>query len=722
MNQATQGIEANPGAEGAEGRLLWEPSERWREATHMSAYMRYMAAREGIELPDYESLWRFSVQELERFWASIWDRFEVRCSARYTRVCAGEQMPGVRWFEGARLNFAENLLLHRPREPRPGAEQLPAEGLRAGLTAPVAPASFERELALLHSSELRGLESLTRGELIAWSAQIAGGLRALGVGPGDRVCAYMPNIVETLVAFLACASIGAVWSSAAPEFGDRAVIDRFAQIEPKLLLAVDGYRYAGRDFDRRPALAQIAASLPTLEHLVMLPYLDTRARPHSFGGARPRVHTWAALEELGAGAQPQFEQLPFDHPLWVLYSSGTTGLPKAIVHGHGGMLIEQLKKSHLHLDLHGGERIFWQTTTGWMMWNFLIGCLLSDAAIILYDGAPANPSTDTLFALAQETRMSTLGTSAGFITSAIKEQAGSGKAQGRLAERFDLSALRAVGSTGSPLSPAAFEWTYSELGPELWLFSTSGGTDVCTAFVSGCPLLPVRAGEIQARALGCAVESFDEAGRPIREALGELVITKPMPSMPLYMWGDRDGSRYRESYFERFPGVWRHGDWIKITERGSVVIYGRSDATINRGGVRMGTAEIYRVLEAHPAVREAMVVDLPRGGAEGRLGGELELVLFVVLQPDAAFDQRSVDAIKQAIRSGCSPRHVPDRVIATPALPRTLSGKLIELPVKRILCGARPESALSADALADPGALTQLLAAARAAGVGALAE
>ncbi len=717
MSEALQGTQTGPGASGAEGKLLWAPSEQWCQATHLHAYMRYMEGREGIELPDYDALWRFSVQEPERFWASIWDRYEVRSSAPYERVCSGGQMPGVRWFEGARLNFAENLLAHRPREPRADARGFAAEALQAGSAAALAPSRFEQEIAVLHRSELRPLESLSRSELLAWSAQIAAALRALGVTRGDRVCAYMPNIAETLVAFLACASIGAVWSSAAPEFGSQAVIDRFSQIEPKVLLAVDGYRYGARDFDRRSQLQEIASALPSLQALVLLPYLDASARPHQLAGEGVRALSWAELERLGGGAAPEFEQLPADHPLWVLYSSGTTGLPKAIVHGHGGILVEGLKKSHLHLDLHRGERMFWHTTTGWMMWNFLIGCLLSDAAIVLYDGAPANPRAETLFELAAETRLSTLGTSAGFIAAAMKEQERAARGAA-LSERFDLSALRALGSTGSPLSPAGFEWGYEQLGPELWLFSTSGGTDVCTAFVSGCPLLPVRAGEIQCRALGCAVEAFDEAGRPLRDAVGELVITKPMPSMPLYLWGDADGSRYRESYFSKYPGIWRHGDWIKITERGSAVIYGRSDATINRGGVRMGTAEIYRALERLPMVSEALLVDLPRGGAVAELGAELQLVLFVVPAEGSEIDAHAVEAIKSAIRSGCSPRHVPDRVIATGALPRTLSGKLIELPVKRMLCGEAPEAVISAGSLADPSALEQLLAAARAAGVG----
>ena len=627
----------------------------------MTRYMRWLEAEHGHGFDgSYEALRRWSIDSLDDFWASIWTHFEVRASAPYERVLASRAMPGAKWFTGARLNYAENLLAGKPSD----------------------------RLALQHASELRELDSITWGELRDQVARASSALRDLGVEPGDRVVAYMPNLPEAIVGFLATASIGAIWSSCSPDFGASSVIDRFAQIEPKVLFAVDGYRYGGKDFDRREVVAGLLAELPTVEHTIVLGYLDPDPDTSALRGAQ----SYDDLLAAGDPGEIEFEQVGFDHPLWVLYSSGTTGLPKAIVQGHGGILVEQLKKHYLHLDAQEGDRVFWFTTTGWMMWNFLVGVLLTDASIVLYDGNPGHPDMGTLWQLAADTETTCFGTSASFIAACMK--AGVEPSSGR-----DLSKLRSVGSTGSPLAPEGFEWIYDHVGADTWLFSTSGGTDVCTAFVGGVPIEPVYRGELQGRSLGCAIEAWDEDGNPLVGEVGELVITEPMPSMPVFFWGDSDGSRYRDSYFDMYPGIWRHGDWIEITERGTAIIYGRSDSTINRSGVRMGTSEIYRAVHGIDEVTDALVVDIPRPGTEGWMA------LFVVLREGAELDHELRREIARRIREQCSPRHVPDEVFAIAEVPRTLSGKVLEVPVKRILMGTPADVAASRDSLANPASL-----------------
>jgi acetoacetyl-CoA synthetase len=633
-------------------QLLWQPDAERVKRANVTRYQEFLTRTRGLEFADYDALWQWSVDEIESFWGSITEYFGVRFSVAPDGVLSGLKMPGARWFPGAHTSYAEHMF--RGKDPE--------------------------RVAIRHASELRELGEWTWGELRFQTAAIAAGLRALGVGEGDRVVAYMPNIPETVAAFLACSSIGAVWSSAAPEFGARSVIDRFAQIEPTVLLAIDGYRYGGKDYDREQTVTTLAAELPSLEKVVRFGYLDGSGWETGF---------------LGAEDELEFTPLPFDHPLWVLYSSGTTGLPKPIVHSQGGILVEQMKKMHLHLDAQREDRVFWFSTTGWMMWNFLVGVLLTEASIVLYDGNPGYPSLDVLWDLAQAAQITTFGTSAAFIASCMK---------GEVIPRDgrDLSALSAIGSTGSPLSPEGFEWVYDQLGDRTWLFSTSGGTDMCTAFVGGVPVRPVYRGELQCRCLGCAVEAWDPDGRPLVDEVGELVITKPMPSMPIYFWGDDDGERLKDSYFSMYPGIWRHGDWIELTSRGTAIIYGRSDSTINRGGVRMGTSEIYRAVLDIPEVVDALVVDLP-GTDPAHPDGWMPL--FVVLREGACLDEALVAEIRRRIREDCSPRHVPNEVKAIPEVPRTLSGKVLEVPVKRILTGTPAEQAASRESLANPKAL-----------------
>ncbi|MCW2980806.1 MAG: acetoacetate-CoA ligase [Solirubrobacterales bacterium] len=598
----------------------------------------------------YAELWRWSVDDLPGFWGEIWRRFGV--GGEPGEVLAGGPMPDHHWFPGVELNYAGHLLAGRP----------------------------DGEVAIRHASEVRPLTAVTWRELREAVRRCAAGLRRLGVGRGDRVAAYLPNLYETVVGFLATASLGAIWSAAAPEFGARSVLDRFGQIEPKVLLAVDGYRYGDRDFDRTETVVQLREALPSVRHLVSVPHL---------GVAPPQgAIAWDELLSEDPG-ELTVEPVPFEHPLWILYSSGTTGLPKAIVHGHGGMLLEQLKYGAMHLDLRPEDRYLWFTTTGWMMWNFLVGVLLGGASIVLFDGSPGG---ETLWDLAEAAGVTCFGTSPAFIAACEREGVkprGGGRA---------LAGLRAIGSTGSPLPPEGFRWVWDELGEDVWLYSISGGTDICTAFIGGAPVLPVYEGELQASALGAKVEAWDEAGYAVVGSVGELVVTEPMPSMPVGLWGDADGSRYRETYFGHFPGVWRHGDWIEITERGTAIVTGRSDSTINRGGVRMGTSEFYRTVLALPEIDDALVVD-----PDGRI------LLFVVLAPGAELDDALRRRIVARIRTDCSPRHTPDEITAIAKVPRTLSGKVVEVPVKRILEGAVAERVLSIGSLADPDALAPFL-------------
>ena len=638
--------------------LLWEPSEELKQQATLTRYMHWLEREKGLHVRDQEELWHWSVSHLEEFWASIWDFFSVKASRPYTSVLADRKMPGAQWFPGAELNYAEQVFRN------------------ASVGYP----------ALLFQSERHPLRAVSWEELSRNVGSVANALRALGVKPGDRVVAYMANLPETVIAFLACASIGAVWSSCPPDFGTSSVIERFQQIEPKVLFAVDGYQYNGKEVDRRSVLSELQQALPTLHTTVLLPYLS---KDTDTEGETSMV-LWHDF--LSSDTTLTFEQVPFEHPLWVLYSSGTTGLPKAIVQGHGGIVLEHLKSVGLSLDLKPGDIFFWYTTTGWMMWNILVGGLLVGTTILLYDGSPAYPTLNMLWKLAQESGMTFFGTSAGYITSCMKAGLEPGTT-------YDLSKLRAIGSTGSPLPPEGFGWVYEHVKRDIWLASISGGTDVCSAFVGGSVLLPVYAGELQCRALGAKVEAFDEQGHPVINEVGELVLTEPLPSMPLYFWNDPGNTRYQESYFDVYPGVWRHGDWIKITPRGSAIIYGRSDSTINRQGIRMGSSEIYRVVEALPEVLDSLIVgvELP--------GGKYYLPLFVVLREGVELDDALKAKIKQQLRTNVSPHHVPDEIIAIEEVPRTLSGKKLEVPVKKLLMGMPIEKAISMDALNNPQAM-----------------
>ena len=647
--------------------ILWSPPADALARSRMGRYIGWLEGREGRSFDGYADLWRWSVHDAGAFWASIWDYFGVVGERGDGPALADDRMPGARWFPGATLNYAEQAL------------RLP--GRASG------------DVVIAGRSQTRPDTDLTASHLRDAVARCRAGLVRLGVRRGDRVAAFLPNIPETIVAFLATASLGAIWSSCAPEFGSRAVIDRFGQIEPKVLLAVDGYRYGDRAIDRRAELEEVRAALPTVESTVVLLYLDPAAPPPAGAIA------WADL--LRESGELAFEPVAFDHALYILYSSGTTGLPKPIVHGHGGIVLEHLKALALHTDLGPADRFLWYSTTGWMMWNYNVSGLLVGSTVVTFDGNPAWPALDGLWRLAADVGLTYLGLGAPYIMASRKA--------GLMPDReLDLSALRGIGSTGSPLPATGFQWVHDAVSPAVQLGSLSGGTDLCTGFLGPSPLVPVWSGEISCRMLGVKAEAFDADGRPVIDREGELVLTAPMPSMPVGLWGDADGSRFFESYFATYPGVWRHGDWVTITERGSCIVTGRSDATLNRGGVRIGTSEFYGIVEALPEVADSLVVHL-----EDASGGPGELLLFVVPRPGVELDDDVRRRIGAVLREELSPRHVPDSTIVVPAVPRTLSGKKLEVPVKRILLGASPEIAASKDALADPRSLAPFEALAR---------
>jgi acetoacetyl-CoA synthetase len=646
-----------------EGDLLWTPSPEWVARSNLTTYMRWLREQRNLSFADYHQLQRWSVEDLDAFWASIWDYCAVEASVPYTRVLGRREMPGADWFPGACLNYAQHAL----RYERPDAT------------------------ALMYLTERTALDSLSWQELGGKVRVLATQLRKLGVQRGDRVAAYLPNVPHAVIAMLATTSIGAIWTSCGPDFGTRGVLDRFTQLAPKILICVDGYQYAGKPFDRRDELTRIIGELDSLQHVICLPYLNASER-------KPLSrHTlfWDDLFKHPAVAPGEFrfEQVPFSHPLWILFSSGTTGLPKAIVHSHGGILLEQLKALNFQMDMHPGERLFFFTTTGWMMWNFLASALVANVTPVLYDGSLMHPEPDALWRMYQDSGASMIGANPGYVS--LLEKAGVEPPR----QKFDLSQLRSVMLAGSPVTPEVMAWFYDNVKTDMWVQNGSGGTDICSAFIGGVPILPVYAGEMQGRLLGVDSYAFNDRGEAVVDEVGELVITKPMPSMPVFLWGDEDFKRYRESYFQEFPGVWRQGDFFRINRRGGCFVLGRSDATLNRHGVRIGTAEIYRSLALLPQIEDSLIVnlDLP--------GGKFFMPLFVKLRDRATLDASVVEQIRAKLRQEYSPRHVPDKIYQVPDIPYTLTGKKMEVPVRRLLAGAPLATAANRDAVANPKAL-----------------
>ena len=649
----------------SEGQILWEGSGTFKSRSNVARFMDWLRSERGLDFADYEALRAWSVADIEAFWAAIWDHFEIISDQPCDRVLGRRAMPGAEWFPGSRVNYAEHVLRREADHPD--------------------------RTVMHHLSETRPLAEMSWGELGTDVRRIATRLRAMGIAPGDRVVSYMPNVPETIAAMLAVTAIGAVWSSAAPEFGVKTVVDRFAQIEPKLIFVADGYRFGGRDFDRRPHIAEILAALPTVRTVVWLDYLGCG---EPLGADDREVIGWAQITSGTAIAIEDFryERVAHDHPLWVLFSSGTTGLPKAIVHSHVGIIVEHYKTAALHLNLQPHSCMFFYSTTGWVMWNSLLWGPMMGGRVALYDGSPTYPGPDLLWKLAADTGATSFGASPTFVDLMRKHGI-------RPGESFDLSAIENIFMAGSPATPETYAWLYDAVKADMWVTSQSGGTEFCSGIVGGVPLLPVRAGEIQARCLGVDVRVFDDDGRELVDQVGEMVITSPMPSMPSGFWGDPGMERYREAYFDTWPGVWRHGDFMRINQRGGAFVYGRSDSTLNRYGVRIGSSEIYRTLDAMDDVVDSLIVCIEEPG------GGYYMPLFVQLRDGKALDDALSDAIRSRLRSERSPRHVPDEILAVAAIPYTLSGKKMEVPVRKLLMGWPTEKAYSADAMRDPGAM-----------------
>lgn len=646
-----------------DGELLWHPSSEIIEQANITQFIQWLAKHHDLHFADYDELWAWSVDDLAAFWSLLADYCEIKFTQKADTILVDNKMPHAEWFVGAELNYSENIF-QKMSDARP---------------------------MMLYKAEDKPTIEISWQSIYQQVNQLSSAMRKMGVTKGDRVVNFMPNRPESIVALLATASIGAIWSSCSPDFGAQSVLDRFTQIEPKLLFAVDAYTYGGKAFDRRDVVTELQSKLPTLEHTILVPHLAENT---------DNLQNTALWEDVLKASNPpekiEFEAVPFDHPLWVLYSSGTTGLPKPIVHGHGGIILEHAKAAIFHNDLSEKDRFFWFSSTGWMMWNYLVGVLLSGATILLYDGSPAYPTLNTLFQFAEETGMTYFGTSAAFINACIKANLSPN-------QDFDLSKIRAVGSTGSPLTINGFGWIYENINADLALESLSGGTDLCGVLVGGARTKPIYAGEIQAASLGVDIKAYNDEGQQVVNEVGELVITSPLPSMPIYFWNDAGMERYKSAYFEMYEGVWRHGDWIEFNERGGCIIYGRSDSTINRQGIRMGTSEIYQAVESLPEILDSLIIDLEL------LGRESYMPLFVVLRDTATLNDDLKQAIKQKLRAEVSPRHVPNEIFQIDTVPYTLSGKKMEVPIRKILLGRNIEKSINTGAMRNPDSIAYFI-------------